>query len=92
MNPTKKELEDAIKRSIIVSLVNGLIRGNPDELVNSLNRVFQRKSKVFSNLAAWAEKQVQRGHDPEKVVNSLSFYAKVLLEYSEKNLNQPLKK
>jgi hypothetical protein len=92
MNLTLNDLENAIKKVIILNFVRGYIHANPDDMVRILGNIFNRKAKVFTNLARWAQVQIEKGHDPDKVVNSLAFYAQVLSEYVDKNLNQPLKK
>ncbi len=90
---THSQIEAAVKRVFIAHYTTvHLSRMEPEQFVTVLENIFRRKRKVFENLAKWAEGQIARGHEPERVVKSLGFYAYVLPEYVDKNLNQPARK
>jgi hypothetical protein len=94
-NPfTLPRYEDAVKRMLIASYLNEFYQKlSPDELVDTLNRIFKHKAKVIRNLALYVQKEVEeKGRPAEKIVRSLNFYAVILKEFSAKALGQPLKR
>lgn len=82
-----------IKGTIIAAYSTTLLqREDPDQFVTTLHQIFQRKQKVFRNLAIWAKKEVEkRGKPLAETINNLSFFAGVLRTRVDKNLNQPLR-
>lgn len=82
-----------VQRAMIVSCVNAHIgQMSPDDLVTTLHRVFQRKKKVFVNMAAYVRREVEdRGHPLDQTLRDLSFFGPILFEFVGKNCGHPVK-
>lgn len=95
INPlTIQRFEDSVKQMIIGSYYHHFYgRLTPEEFVLTLYRIFQRKEKVIHNLAVYVQREVEeKGRPPGKVLKSLDFYPRVLREFLDKSLSQPLRK
>ncbi len=95
--PPKQPLDfytDHVKRMLIVVAANGLLpHFKPDQLLDTLHRIFRFKQKVIVNLARYAKAEVEeRGRPLNDTLNNLTFFTQVLFEYVEKNNGQPLDK
>ncbi len=89
--PTMEEVLAATKQMLLAAYTNAFYGKVPaDQFVEDLHRVFQRKGKVIANIARDVHGQAEKGRHPEGVLQSLDFYAPVLREFLDKNLNQPL--
>lgn len=86
------QYEKWIKGTIIAAYTNVFLQqDDPDQFATTLHRIFQRKQKVFANLATYAKREVEERKKPlQETVNNLAFFAGVLREYVNKNANQPI--
>lgn len=82
------------KQAILASYCNTFYgKVPPDQFVDTLNRVFKLKGKVLGNLAAYVEREVNvRGKPLEQTLNNISFFASILVEYIDRDGNQPIVK
>lgn len=82
------------KQAIIAAYCNEFFfKLSPDQFVDTLNRIFTLKHKVLENIARYVEKEVEaRGKPLDVTLNNISFYASILVEYIDKNGNQPIVK
>lgn len=87
------DYDSLVKRAIIISCVTAYVNTMaPDQLVITLNRVFQRKKKVFINLVNYVKKEVEeKNHPINEVLENISFLGPILFEFVGKNNNHPVK-
>lgn len=85
---------DAVKRTILASYINTFYHTTPpDQFVDTLNRVFTLKQKVLANIAAYVQREVEvRGKPLDKTLDNISFFAAILVEYIDRDGNQPIVK
>lgn len=83
-----------VKQAIIATYCNEYFgKTDPDKFVEDLNRIFVLKQKVLSNIAEYVKKEVEvRGKPLNQTLNNITFFSAILVEYLNKNGNQPIKK
>lgn len=65
----------------------------PDQFADTLARIFRLKQKVLSNLAAYVRREVEvRGKPLDQTLINISFFASILVEYIDRDGNQPIAK
>ena len=85
---------DAVKGVILAAYINQFYRAMPpDQFVDTLNRIFVLKQKVLANIAAYVQREVEvRGKPLDKTLENISFFAAILVEYIDRDGNQPIAK
>ncbi len=82
---------EQVKQVIAITyLQNNLGRLSTDQVVETLHRLFLLKQKPMANIAAYVEREVMRGKDLIQTLQNISFFANVLVEYLERDGNQPI--
>lgn len=86
--------EQQVEKGLILYFVNAYLRdSDPALFVFTLNRVFRLKKKAIRNIAIFAKKEVEERNFPlTKVVDCLSFFAVVFIDYLDKDNGQPIHK
>jgi hypothetical protein len=81
-----------VKGTIIATYTQAFLNSmEPDDFVTTLRRIFERKSKVFRNLAAHVKREVEeKGRPIQQTLQNISFYAIVMKDYVQRNNNQPI--
>lgn len=84
----------ATKQAILAAYVNEFYGKIPaDQFVDNLARIFRLKQKVLSNIAAYVEREVEtRGKPLDRTLSNISFFAAILVEYLDRDGNQPITK
>lgn len=83
----------AVKQAILAAYCNTFYgKVDADQFVDTLNRVFKLKQKVLANLAAYVEREIARGKPLDKTLINISFFAQILVEYIDRDGNQPIDK
>lgn len=84
----------AVKQTILASYCNAFYGKVPaDQFVDTLNRVFKLKQKPLANIAAYVRREVEvRGKPLDKTLDNISFFASILVEYIDRDGNQPIDK
>ncbi|TWW08799.1 hypothetical protein E3A20_20700 [Planctomyces bekefii] len=85
---------NATKQAILVTYCNEFYGRVPsDQFVDTLNRVFSLKQKAFKNIATYVQREVEvRGKPLDQTLVNISFFANILVEYIDRDGNQPIKK
>ncbi len=85
--------EQQVQKGLILYFINTYLKdSDPALLVHTLNRMFRLKNKAIRNIALFAKKEVEERHFPLiKVVDCLSFFAVVFIDYLDKDNGQPLR-
>lgn len=84
----------ATKRAILATYCNdNYAVVSPDQFVDTLNRVFTLKKKVLANIARYVQNEVEgRGKTLDATLANISFFSAVLVEYIDRDGNQPISK
>jgi hypothetical protein len=82
----------AVKQAILASYCNSFYaKLPPDQFADTLNRLFKLKQKPLANIAAYVQREVEvRGKPLNKTLNNISFFASILVEYIDRDGNQPI--
>ena len=85
---------NATKKVILANYCNTYYsKVSADEFVDTLNRIFTLKQKVLTNIAKYVQYEVElRGKPLEKTLNNISFFSGIIVEYIDRDGNQPIKK
>lgn len=84
---------EAVKQVLTVTYLNAALgRAPTDQVVETLSRLFLLKQKPMANIAAYVDREVARGKDLHTTLTNVAFFAGVLVEYLERDGNQPIVK
>lgn len=88
-----EKCEAAVKQMLVANYFATYYgRISPDEFVDCLHRIFRQKKKVIRHLALYVQKEAAKGHNPEKALSHLDFFAVVMKDFLGKNNNQPTRR
>lgn len=85
---------DPVKQAILAAYCNTFYgKVSADAFADNLNRIFVLKQKVLSNIAEYVRKEVDVRHKPlNQTLENVSFFAAILVEYIDRDGNQPIDK
>lgn len=85
---------DPVKQTILASYCNTFYgKMSADAFADNLHRIFMLKQKVLANIAEYVRKEVDVRHKPlDQTLANISFFAAILVEYIDRDGNQPIVK
>jgi hypothetical protein len=86
--------EQQVQKGLILYFINAYLRdSDPVAFITMIHRIFRLKKKAIRNIAIYAKRDVEERHFPlEKVIDCLSFFAIVFVDYIDKDNGQPINK
>lgn len=83
-----------VKQAILAAYCNEFYGKVPaDEFADTLSRIFRLKQKPLANIADYVRREVDvRGKPLTQTLANISFFAAILVEYIDRDGNQPIVK